>query len=815
MHVSLNWLKEFVDIPKDLDPKDLAQQLTLKTAEVDSVHNEGELLENIVVGEILEITPHPNADKLRITKTSIGPNPKETLQIVCGGINLKEGMLVGVAKVGARVKWHGQGDLVTMELTKIRGEESAGMICAGSEIGITDPEEQERFILDLSKTKAKPGTPLAELFKKNDTILEFDNKALTHRPDLWGHYGIAREVAALTDSKLKPIKSDLKIPTKGDSIKVVVQEPKLCPRYCGLVISNINVEPSPEWLKNRLLSIGHNAHNNIVDITNYVMSELGQPLHAFDKQQIKNSIVIRKANKGEKITTLDEKERNLTEEMLLIADEEKALAIAGIMGGQHSGITNSTTTIVLESATFNSSSVRRTSTALNLRTDAVQRFEKALDPNLAEVAINRAAELILQICPEAKIDGPITDIQNFDKTPHQITLDTDKAQAKIGVELSQKEIKAILEKLEFEIEVKDKKTFIVTVPTFRATKDVRMEDDLIEEIARMYGYEQLPAELPTLPTKLPLENTERFKKHRLRELLSYGLGFDEVYNYSFYGQSELAKTLMNETGHLKLQNYLSEDQTHLRTSLTPNILKNLQANAKNFEECRLYEIGRTYKEINEFYPLEEKKVTGAIMLKEKSDAPFFEAKGVVETVLKKFNVGKLSVAKGIKNTPYAHPNKSISYIDHNGQTIAKVFILHPTVAKNHDLENSGIGIFCINFTELVKIANEEKRYKQIPKYPSIEIDVSVLVDKNKEIGEIQKTISQTDESLITAVKLFDIYQGQNIEAGSGASLANKKSLAFKITLQASDRTLTDIEMTDVQKRIFTNLEKIGGTIRGK
>ncbi|MCX6734761.1 MAG: phenylalanine--tRNA ligase subunit beta [Candidatus Peregrinibacteria bacterium] len=806
MLISLNWLKELVDLPENLDPKELATELTIKTAEVDSVINEAESFENIVVGQILEITPHPNADKLRVTKVSLG---KENCQIVCGGSNLREGMYVAIAKPGSKVRWHGAGDLITLERTKIRDVESDGMICAGSEIGIPDPTAKEKEILDLSAMKTAPGTPLSELLQKNDVIFEFDNKALTHRPDLWGHYGIAREIAVLTGAKLKPVKSAVKIPAKGEQIEVEVKDEKLCPRYCGLIIDNVKVGPSPDWLQKKLKATGHGTHNNIVDVTNYIMLELGQPMHAFDKAKINKGIVVRTAKKGEMIPCLDDKIRELNEHMLIIADHEKPVAIAGVIGGANSEIGSFTTSIILESANFNSSSVRKTSTKFMLRTDAVQRFEKGLDPHLCELAVKRAAELILEICPEAKIAGPITDISNFSTTPLKITLDTEMARSKIGADISDKQMKEILESLDFEVKAGTKKgTFEVTVPTFRANKDVKIEDDIVEEIARIFGYGNIPATLPTLPTKLPQENTERFKKHRARELLSFGLGFDEVSNYSFYGKNEIERCLMKEEGHVKLLNYLSEDQTHMRTSMTPNLLKNLQHNVKNFDELRIYEIGRTYKEIGEFMPLEEKKIVGAILLKGKSDAPFYEAKGVLETIFKKFEIQLPHPAKGMDCAPYAHPNKAISYIDGHGQTLGKVFMLHPVVAKNHDLENYSIGIFAVNFTELMKLTPNEKKYKKIGRFPSIEFDVSVLVDANIEIHTLKNSIASAEKHLITDVALFDIYQGQGIPS-------DKKAVAFKITLQAEDRTLTDNEMTETQKFVFKNLEELGGVIRGK
>lgn len=805
MLISLDWLKDFVDIPKDISPKLLADQLTLKTAEVEQIVSESAKFDNMLVGRVTKLIQHPDADKLRIAKTSIGT---ETLQIVCGGENLEEGMYVAVAKIGAVVDWHGSGELMTMERIKIRGIESFGMICAGSEIGIDSKSEGPKDILDLSPLKPKIGTPLAELFQKTDTILEFDNKSLTHRPDLWGHYGIAREIAAITGKKLKKLAAKIKIPKKGETVKVEVKDQELCPRYCGLIINNITIQESPDWLKKRLKATGHGTHNNIVDVTNYILTELGQPMHAFDKGYIKGSIVVRRANKGEKIKTLDEKTYKLGEENLIIADKEKALAIAGVIGGENSGINEKTTSIILESANFNGASVRRTSTKLGVRTESVQRFEKSLDPRLAELAIKRAAELILKLCPKAKIAGPITDIKNFNEKELIVELKTERVQSKIGIKIGQKDIKKILEKLEFKVKEKNKDTMLVTVPSFRATKDVNIEDDLIEEVARIYGYENIAESIPALPIRLPQENTERFKKHKAREILSYGLGFDETNNYSFYGIKEIKNCLLNEEGHIKLLNYLSEDQTHMRTSLIPNILKNIQANIKYFDEFKIYEIGRSYKEINKLFPLEEKRIVGAIIKKTTNNECFYEAKGAIEAIMSKFNIKNLTAIKEVRNTSYAHPSKAMSYIEQNGQTIAKAFLLHPTVKKLHNLEKYEIAIFDINFTELIKLANTDKKYKKISKFPTIEIDISVVIDKKTEIQTVKDAIQKANKELISNIELFDIYEGEHVEK-------DKKAVAFKVTLQSEDRTLTDEEMTITQKEIFKNLEKIGGKIRGK
>lgn len=805
MYISLNWLKDFVELPDNLDPNTLGETLTLKTAEVEKVIDQKKEFDHMVAGLVKEVHPHPNADKLKITKTSIG---NQDLQIVCGGENLYEGMYVAVAKIGAKVKWHGQ-DEMTMERVKIRGVESEGMICAGEEIGISDTEAGEKDVMDLSALKPEPGTPLAEVFQKNDVIFEFDNKALTHRPDLWGHYGIAREVAALTDNPLKPISPQVEIPENGESLPVEVKIPDLCPRYCGIKVSGIKVTASPLWLSSRLKAIGHGTHNNIVDITNYVMNELGQPLHAFDSNNIEGGIIVRTAEKGEKIHTLDQKECELDETMLIIADHKKPVAIAGVIGGEFSGINENTTSIIIESANFAPASVRKTSIKLGIRTDSVQRFEKSLDPVMAETALKRALELILQICPDAKIEGPITDIQNFNREEKTIVLNTKKARSKIGVEIDDHAISKILTSLDFTVqETATPQIYNVTIPSYRATKDVEIEDDLIEEIARIYGYENIDPELPNLPARLPMENTERSKKHRAREIFSHGFGFDEVYNYSFYGKETIKKCLLDEAIHLKLLNYLSEDQTHLRTSLVPNMLKNIQDNLRYFEKFNLYEIGRIYEEEGNFFPIEHKKITAALVSGEKTDEIFYKAKGYLEEFLKISGIRFTKPISEIRNAPYAHPAKALTYLSESGETLAQVFMLHPVVAKNFDLEKIKIAFIDINFTKLNQTVTIEKKYRPISKFPAITFDVSVMVESQTLSQTIEEAIEKADKNLIKSVELFDLYEGPSIETG-------KKALAYKITLQSEERTLTDQDMTNIQNKVFENLEKLGGIIRGR
>lgn len=801
MFVSLNWIKDFVPLKDNVDPGQLGELITVHSAEVEGYTDLAESFNNIVVGKIKSIKPHPDADKLTITETSVGG---KTHQIVCGAGNIYEGMYAPVALPGAKIKWHGKGDLVKLKPTKVRGVMSDGMLCAGEEIGL---ENKEDGIYDLKGLDVKEGMPLAKVFSKDDIVFEIDNKSLTHRPDLWGHYGMAREIAAITGNKLKKLEPKISIPSKGESPDIEVKDYDLCPRYCGLTIKNITVEDSPQWLQDRLLAVGYRPISNIVDITNYVMAELGQPLHAFDKNFIKKGIIVRRAAKNEKITTLDGQERKLDENMLVIADHEKLVAIAGVMGGENSEINDGTTEIIIESANFNPQSIRTTSTRLGLRTEAVQRFEKSLDPALAELAIRRTAELILQLCPKAEIAGPITDKKNIDLKELVITLDTEKVSSKVGVLISAKKCTEILELLEFGVHKKSDTKLEVLVPSFRATKDIDIEDDLVEEIVRIYGYGNVEPTLPDLPIKSPVKNVERTRKHHARNLLSYGFGLSEVYNYSFYGKDELAKCLMNEKGHVELQNYLSQDQTHLRVTLIPNLLKNVVDNLRYYPAPKFYEIGRTYKEVGEFFPLEEKWIGGVVVLPKKAKVePFYDAKAIVDNFLKQFSKYKVEILKVENDVSYAHPSRT-TQIKVRGREVGRVFEVHPQVLKNFDID-AKVAMFEINFTKLAAIDEPLVKYEQLPKFPGLDIDISVVIDQKKTVGEVEKEIRKADKNLIKRVKLFDIYEGEHVEK-------DKKALAFRVLLQADDRTLTDEEMSSVQKKIFKNLEKIGGVIRGK
>lgn len=820
MKISLSWLRQFTDIPA-IDPYELGKLFTIRTAEVEGVINEGEAWTNIVAGKIVSIQPHPNADKLRITQTDVGAENGGILQIVCGAPNITEGMWVIVALPGSRVRWHGEGDLITLEKASLRGVESNGMICGGEEVGL----EETPGVLDLgsykptAKLKLSPGDNIGTMLGKGDVILEIDNKSLTHRPDCWGHYGIAREMAAIFETKLKPYEKAVKlikptdIPANDSPLSITVHDKEICPRFTSIVIKGVQVKESPDWLKEALMQVDVRPINNIVDVTNYVMYELGQPMHAYDRQVVgTDKLEIRFARTGEALETIDHKKHELTSEDPVITNGEHVLTLAGVMGGAQSEISANTTEIILESANWQPGIVRKASQRHGLRTDAVQRYEKSLDSEMTMPALLRAAALIKKLCPKSELIGSIVDVYSAKEPIKTITIDPQNIEEKIGTKISPTEITAILKQLAFGIKTlsgKPKK-IEVTVPSWRATKDINTEDDILEEVARMHGYEKITPTLPSLPISLPLENPQRKLEHRSREILSHQLNLSEVYNYSFYGREDIEKCDLPEDLHLKLENYLSSEQTHMRTSLIPNLLKNLSSNLRFKKEIAIYEIGRTYNEEHEYFPREEIMIAGLI-LSEKYPSTFLAAKGIVEAYAKALPITIGEWKKGVSFCPPAHPNRyaelmtAAEELSDEPPPFARIYELHPEIARAHDLPSS-VAIFEINLTKLLKEPPREKRYEAIPKFPGIELDIAILIDKKVQAADLEKAIKKAAPELIKRAYLFDQYEGQNLEEG-------KKSLAFNILLQSDERTLTEEDMAAVQKKIDEKIQELNGTIR--
>ncbi len=796
MKISTNWLRDFVDI--DINPRSY--------------------LYDIIVGHVLSVEKHPNADKLNVANVNIGGT---TAIIVCGAPNLEAGQKVPVALPGVTLP-----NGLTLSLREIRGVTSNGMICAEDEIGLSDEKKEGIMVLP---EKWEPGTPMSTVLDlkgltagqlgeqltlhtaeveevkpfENDNIIDIDNKSLTHRPDLWSHQGIAREVATITDSQFTPYKPAINLPSSGETIKVDIKAKDACQRFCTLVIKNINIGESPEWMQKRLTSVGINTVNNIVDITNYVMLELGHPMHAFDLNEFPDkNLVVNFASAEDHLQALNNKRYQLTINDIVVSNDTDVLALAGIIGGQNSGVNDKTTSIVLEAATWNAGLIRQISTRHGIRTDASQRFEKALDPELGELAIKKAAELILELCPDAEIAGPIFDYYPNPPKSKTIVVNFDKINNYIGNEISPEITKSILSKLGFNISKETKTVITVDVPSWRATKDINIEADIIEEVVRIYGYNTIEARLPKLPTQAPFFNEERNLEFNLRYNLQ-GLGATEVYNYSFYSADDLQKASLEEADHLKLKNYLAETQTHLRTSMVPNFLHTIHENIKHKNEFLVFEIGRTYTKTLEFFPAEEKKLIIGQVSKGKNHH-FFELKGIIEQLLEQF-LPEYEIDTTEHAPSTAHPGQTaqITYKDH---IIGYIYNLHPLTQQNYDLANSQISICELNIGHLLHNHKKQANYTPISKYPDLEFDISVIVYEALSVKKLIEEIQKSNPELIHSVDVFDIYRGTPIPEG-------KKAIAFRITLRHAERTLTDEEMQTVLKQACENLEALGGVIR--
>jgi len=820
MNISYNWLKKHVTLPDSITSEMVAEKLKLSTVEVENIIKQGDNLENIVVGKVLKADKHPNADKLKLCQVDLG---KEKVQIVCGGSNVTTDMLVAVAKVGAKVRWHGEGELVEIVPTKIRDIDSYGMICAGSEIGLVEmfPPKDEKEILDLTALNLKVGAELKKALGLDDVILEIDNKSLSNRPDLWGHYGIAREVAVLFPRDFGVYETKEITPGKEIKLKVTVEDEPLCPRYMAVAISGVQVGPSPLWLQRALSSIGLRSINNIVDITNYIMFDLGQPLHAFDAQtlQTKNknekNIIVRTAKEGEKFKLLDEKDLSLTENDLVIADDEKPIALAGVMGGFYSGINDNTTEIILEAATFDPVCVRKTALHYDSRTDSSARFEKSLDPNMAEIALKKAVEMALELCPQAKVSSNVEDKKNFHLATGPLQTSVNDICKKLGVQIEKKEIVGILQRLGFEVKEKGKDGLSVKIPTWRATKDISLSEDLIEEVGRIYGYDKIDSFMPEFEITPPEKNILRDLEHNLRNILTKELGYDEVYNYSFVSGLQIDRLGEDKNKYLELDNPLSSEKPYLRRELLPNLLENVQKNIENFDRVNVFEIGKTY--LSEFpgaravaneddlLPRQDTFLS-VVNYEKKSDNGFIKARLALEKVMENLQLSfVLREIKEIKG--YMHPGRAGEIVV-GDQKIGFIYELNPLIAKKWDL-NDRVGVVEINLSDLRDILKTKKDfvYQTLSQFPEPTRDLAFVADKkvtHQEILEALKHISP----ILKSVELFDVYEGEHVKEGF-------KSMAYHFVFSDSTRTLKNEEVDDVMGEIIKILkDKFGVEVRG-
>lgn len=791
MLVPINWLKEYLDI-EDISIKELADKLTMSGSHVDSIDELGKGINNIVVGRIEEIKPHPDADKLVVTKVDVG---EEKLQIVTGANNIKEGDYIPIATVGAKLPGG-----IKIKKSKLRGVESYGMMCSAQELGIDENlilKELKDGIYILDK-EYPLGKDIKEVMGLDNVVIDFE--ITPNRPDCLSILGMARETAATFNKKLKY--PEIKIEKEVEDIKqyvksVEIKDKELCSRYYTKVIKDVKVAASPLWLRQKLRDIGVRPINNIVDITNYVMLELGQPLHAFDFDKIKgNKVIIRNANEGEKIVTLDDVERELNDTMLVIADEKDPIAVAGVMGGLNSEVSDNTNTILIESANFNGRSVRLTSRALGMRTDASSRFEKDIDPNLAEQACKRVCQLIEEIGAGIVVEGNIDVYENpVDKKV--ISLRPYRINYMLDLELSEEEMVRILNSLELDSKIVGDK-IEVNVPTFR--QDIELEADLVEEIGRIYGFDKInPVPLVGTLTKGEKSPTRKIED-KIIDLL-VGLGLNEITTYSFVSPKVYDKVNLPEHSlkrqYVELMNPLGEDFSVMRTTLLPNMLDILTRNHKHgVEKGWAFEIGNTFRPTSvpvKSLPYENKTLCIGMY----GDTDYFDIKGVVDSMLERLGISGFEYIRE-ENYSSFHPGRTANIIKGN-HFIGTIGEIHPDVCENYGIKRR-VYIAELDLAVITMNTNLKRKYKELPKYPAITRDIALVLDEDILVKDIEKIIWNKGNKLVENVQLFDIYTGDQIPQG-------KKSVAYSITYRSHEKTLTDDEVVKVHDKVLEELQQ--------
>ena len=808
MRISYNWLKQFIKL--DWNSEDTSALLTDLGLEVEGVDKYESLkggLEGVVVGHVLTCVQHSNADKLRVTTVDIGA--EAPVQIVCGAPNVAVGQKVPVATIGTKL-YDKEGNAFEIKKGKIRGEESHGMICAEDELGLGESHDGI-MVLD---EKLVPGTPASKVFNiETDEVFEI---GLTpNRADAMSHWGVARDLRAgliqkgINHSELMtPSVSKFKVEKRTLKIDVKVEDSKLAPRYCGVTISGITVKPSPSWLQNRLKAIGLTPKNNIVDVTNYVLHELGQPLHAFDAAKIKgNKVIVKTMPAGTKFVTLDEVERTLHEEDLMICDENGPMCIAGVFGGKNSGVTENTTAIFLESAYFNPVSVRKTAKRHTLSTDASFRFERGIDPTITEYALKRAALLIQEVAG-GEITSDLIDLYPKKIEDFSVLLNFNNVNKIIGQEIPKETIKKILVSLDIKVNSVSDAGLGLVIPAYRV--DVQREIDVIEEILRIYGYNNI-----NFTTKLnaSISNSSRTEDYKVQNIIAnqlVSLGFNEMMANSLTSPEyvSLSEKLKEEFNVLML-NPLSNDLSAMRQSLLFSGLEAVSYNInRKKSDLKLFEFGKSYHKMPSGY--EEHKhltlfVTGNRLMESWTSAEkpsdFFLFKGYINTILSRLGITK-TITKPLENDVFAEGIR----LNVGTETILEMGTVKKSVLKHFDIKQEVL-FADFNWDNLLKLVTTKIKFVEIPKYPEVRRDLALLVDTNIQFEQIYSIAKQTEKSLLKDVNLFDVYQGNNLPEG-------KKSYAVSFTLQDTSKTLTDVQIDKIMSKLQQSFEnEIGATLR--
>lgn len=790
MNLSMKWLKEFIDI--EIKPRDFSEAMTISGSKVEGYEIEGSEISNVVVGKILSIVPHQDSDHLVICQVDIGES--EPIQIVTGASNLTVGDLVPAALNNSTLPGG-----IKIKKGKLRGVESNGMLCSLGELGLTlhdFPYAIEDGIFVLQED-CQPGQPICEAIGLDDIKVEFE--ITSNRPDCFSVIGLAREAAATFD---KPLTLHTPVVKAGngsckDMLDVKIEEPSLCSVYSARIVENVRVKPSPRWMRERLRAMGVRPINNIVDITNYVMLEYGQPMHAFDLRFIEDKTIrVRRAKDGETITTLDGVDRTLTHDNLVIADSKKPVAIAGVMGGEYSGIMDDTTTIVFESACFDGSSVRTTARDQGMRTDASSRYEKGLDPNNCLPALERACELVELLDAGDVLDDVIID----DHSSHEqrrIPLETEWTNRFLNIQLTAEEMKTILKKIDCQF---DGDTILV--PTFRP--DLEHKADIAEEIARFYGYNRIPSTPLRGDAQGKYTPRQKFEDKISNTMLA--LGLSEIMTYSFLSPKAYDKIGMPEQDRLRnsvtISNPLGEDTSIMRTTALPSMLDTLARNYNNRNGAvALFELA------SEYYPVEGQELpdekTKLIAGLYGDDCDFFTAKGMVEQLLDTLFISNYEFEASSNEYAY-HPGRC-AHIMIDDTVIGVIGEIHPKVAENYGI-NERILCFTLDVDSLFAHTQTDATYTPLPKFPAVTRDLALICDETIPVRILEKAITKGAGNLLETIQLFDVYQGEQIESG-------KKSVAFNIVLRSAENTLAEEQVNSTMKKVMKELEKVGANLR--
>ena len=804
MKVSLNWIRDYVQLPADADLKKLAYDLTMSTVEVEDATDLGASFHDMVVGVINTIEQHPNADKLKVCKTDIGGRVED---IVCGGSNLREGMKVAVALPGAMCKWHGEGDLVEIKKSKLRGVDSYGMICGAVEIGLSDlfPTKEEAHILDLSDFDAPAGTPLADALDLNDIILEIDNKSMTNRPDLWGHYGIAREIAALYDLPMTQFPHFDRNVENTSGFHVTVEDAERCPRMIGTQIENVCVKPAPYWMQVRIWKTGMRPINALVDITNYVMLATGQPSHAYDSDHIAGHIIVRRAKAGETLTLLNGKELPLSTDDLTIADDAGIVGLAGVMGGAKDSILPTTSKVILEIANFQAAGIRRTALRYDNRTEASARYEKAIDPERCDQALDLSMQLFSDLYPEMKVTGLVDEYPRHLKQA-EIDVPLSWLERRLGKRLSPDEIKHKMELLGYSITFNGDNMHVV-VPTWRSTGDVSIQADIMEEVARMYGYENFEAEPITTTFDGAINQLDKDLERRIKEYLAIRCGMQEIFTYPWMEESYVNAVLQSTEGILSLSTPPSPAERFVRSSLLPNLCKAVVKNERYFNEFSIFETAQVFRDENytspydprEKLPSQRKNVAGAFATTDKDiTALFRKAKGVVEMMARYVHMETLTFKQAEK--PVWADNVVWLNIYRGDEKVGDLALLAKKVSMACGIKNMNVMLFQLDQDSLVPLKSRTNTFTHLAEYPMTDYDISLLVDGSVQWKDVAQTVRGIKSELLHGAAFVDEYRGKQVPAG-------KKSLTLRLAIGSKDKTLTSAEIEEVASGVLNKIAK--------